>query len=167
MERKSNLILIILGIFLVGNICLLCSYIFIYFVAGPTVYANEIMSLVDIHMLFSQILISGLGSLTISLFGKMLISIVLRPTIQDTSLKNLIKIYIISISKLTIYLILGYFIFDILFSKSKISENLLTGYKLFLVIAMILGAIIYITVQGTKNLNKKLLKRKQEKLNKK
>lgn len=166
MEKKSNLILIILGIFLVGNICLLCSYIFVYLVAGQEVYANEIMALTDIRVLLSQLFISGIGSLTVALLGKMLISLVYRPTIQDTSLKNLIKVCIISLLNLTIYFIIFWFVFDILFSKETISDNLLAGYTLFIVIAMILGAIGYITVQGVKELNKTLLKRKQQKLKK-
>lgn len=167
MKTKSNLIFSILGIFVIGNICLFCSYIFIYFVAGQNIYVNEIKALTNLKTLLSQIFISGFVSLAFHLFIQMIIKTILHTSKEDSSLKNIIQTCIKALLKVLIYALIFCLIFNLLLGQADLSENLSIGYILFLTLAMCLVIISHITIKSTHDLNTRLKNRKYDQLNNK
>lgn len=167
MDKKSNFLLTLFTVFILGNICLVCSYISGYFIFGETEYTEAILALTNIHILLSQFLISGLVSIIAFLFEKLILDLMYNPNAENIPLKNLIKVYISNISKIIIYFIIFTTIMRMVINYSIIPNNLLALYFSFIALIAIFKTITYITIHSTNKFNKKLQTRIENQLNKK
>ena len=167
MDKKSSFLLTLFTVFILGNICLVCSYISGYFIFGETEYTEGIMVLTNIHILLSQFLMSGLVSIIAFLFEKLILDLMYNPKVENIPLKNLIKVYISNISKIIIYFIIFTTIMRMILNYSIISNNLLALYFMFIIVIAIFKTITYITIHSTNKFNKKLQTRIEDQLNKK